>query len=157
MTVTLRPVTADDEAFLFQLYSSTRQEELDAWGWGSAERKLFLEQQYSAQKQSYLAAFPSADHQIIVDGDQPIGRLMVDRAEHELRLLDIALLPQLRNSGIGTRLITELLAEATAVGKSLRLQVLKVNPAARLYDRLGFVVVGDDGLYMQMEAPPGNE
>lgn len=81
--------------------------------------------------------------------NRPIGRMIVAREDQELRLVDIALLAEHRNSGIGTRLIQELIAEAAKVGKPLRLQVLKSNPAARLYSRLGFLRMGDDDLYLQ--------
>lgn len=151
MRLILRSVVPSDEAFLFELYASTRKEELDAWGWDDAQRKAFLEMQFRAQHRSYRAQFPNADHQIILEGDRPIGRIMVTRTEDEFRLVDIALLWESRGFGIGTQLVRALVDEASRAGKPLRLQVLRTNPAARLYERLGFAVVGDHGLYVQME------
>ena len=151
MCTILRSATLSDEAFLFELYASTRKEELDAWGWDDAQRKEFLELQFRAQHMSYRAQFPNADHQIILEDDRPIGRIMVNRTDDEFRLVDVALLSECRGSGIGTRLVRALVDEASRAGKPLRLQVLRTNPAARLYERLGLTSVGDDGLYVQME------
>lgn len=151
MRLILRSVAPSDEAFLFEVYASTRKEELDAWGWDDTQRKAFLEMQFRAQHMSYRAQFPNADHQIILKGDRPIGRIMVTRTDNEFRLVDIALLSESRGSGIGTQLVKAIIDEASQAGKPLRLQVLRTNPAARLYERLGFTVVGDDGLYVQME------
>jgi ribosomal protein S18 acetylase RimI-like enzyme len=152
MPLTLRPVTESDEIFLFNLYASTRKEELDTWGWDLAQRTAFLEQQFQAQRRSYQMQFPQAVHRIIIQDGDPIGRMMVFRSEHEIRLVDISVLPESRNAGIGTGLLQDLLNEASESGTPVRLQVLKANPAIRLYERLGFAVVGDDGLYLQMEA-----
>lgn len=152
MCLILRSVVPSDEAFLFELYASTRKEELDAWGWDDVQRKAFLEMQFRAQYMSYRAQFPNADHQIILEGDRPIGRVMVNRTDDEFRLIDVALLSEFRGTGIGTQLVRTLVDEASLAGKPLRLQVMRTNPAARLYRRLGFAVVGDDGLYVQMES-----
>ncbi|MHC4695586.1 MAG: GNAT family N-acetyltransferase [Planctomycetota bacterium] len=153
MSLNLRLARPNDEHFLFELYADTRKEELDAWGWHGEQRQTFLEQQFAARQQSYSVQFPTADHRIILDAGQPIGRMLVHRTEDEFRLVDIALLSEHRNTGIGAHLIRELLLEAGKANKPARLQVLKGNPAVRLYERLGFVLVGDDGLYLQMELP----
>ena len=153
MSIDLRSYTPDDDSFLFELYASTRKDEVEAWGWDAGQRQAFLKQQFAAQQHSYSLQFPQAEHSIIVMDNRPVGRMIVAREDQELRLVDIALLGEHRNNGIGTRLIQELIAEAAKVGKPLRLQVLKSNPAARLYSRLGFLPMGDDGLYLHMELP----
>ena len=152
MSLSLRWACSDDEAFLYELYAGTRKDELDAWGWGIAEQRAFLQQQFRAQQQSYALQFREADQHIIVQSDRPIGRMIVLREDEEFCLVDIALLPEHRNKGIGGRLIRNLLEKASQAGKPVRLQVLKASPAIRLYQRLGFAVVGDDGLYLQMRA-----
>jgi ribosomal protein S18 acetylase RimI-like enzyme len=87
--------------------------------------------------------------------DQRVGRLIVDRGERELILVDISLIPEQRGRGIGTHLIRELLFEASSTTKSVRLHVLHTNPAKHLYERLGFAIVNSDELYCEMIAPPG--
>jgi ribosomal protein S18 acetylase RimI-like enzyme len=62
-------------------------------------------------------------------------------------LIDIALLPQYRNQGIGSTLLRELLADAARAGCAVSLKVENTNPAARLYERLGFQTVDEDGMY----------
>ncbi len=151
MCLTLRSVVPSDEAFLFALYASVRKEELDAWGWDMEQRESFLKQQFRAQRQSYRVQFAQADDRIIVNGSQVVGRMMVLRGQSEFRLIDISLLPEFRNAGIGTRLLRDFLEEAFEAGKPLRLQVLKTNPAVRLYTRLHFTITGHDDLYLQME------
>jgi len=152
MTATaLRSIEPGDESFLFALYADTRKDELDAWGWSAEQREAFLRQQFEAQQRSYAVQFPDAEHQIILRDGQPIGRILVHRTETEFRLVDISLMASSRGSGIGTRLIRNLLEEALTAATPVRLHVLTNNPAARLYHRLGFRVISDDGLYLGME------
>jgi len=153
--INLRPAEADDEPFLFGVYASTRADEMAAWGWNAAQQEAFLRMQFTTQSLSYRAQFPDADHRIIMLEDQPVGRILVARTDKEVLLVDIALLPERRSAGIGTSLIRELQAEATQAEIPVRLHVLKTNAAAsRLYERLGFSSVGDDGIYLEMKWLP---
>jgi len=154
MTPALRPATPEDDAFLFALYGSTRAEELDAWGLAGPPREAFLRMQFSAQQQHYRATLPRADHQIILVAGAPAGRLLVDRREDEIRLADIALLPEHRGAGLGTALVQALLAEARKSGKPVRLHALHGGRAATLYARLGFSTLAVDGPYALMEWRP---
>ncbi|MBC7910544.1 MAG: GNAT family N-acetyltransferase [Pyrinomonadaceae bacterium] len=153
MHVTLRPVEAGDQQFLFEVYAGTRRAELDAWGWDAAQQDAFLKMQFMAQHRAYEAQYPEADHSIILLDDQPIGRLFVARSSEWIQLTDIALLPAHRNHGIGAQLIRDLLDEAAKAGLPVRLQVLKNNPAAQLYERLGFRNTGESGMHFEMERP----
>lgn len=149
-----RAATSDDEPFLYRLYSSTRADEIAAWGWPPAEAETFLRLQWDAQRRYYAAAFPDAEHQIVCDGGRPIGRLVVWRGRSYLRLVDIALLPVARRQGIGARIILDLQQRARTLGRPIRLQVTPDNPAARLYRRLGFVEVERRAVGVEMEWPP---
>jgi ribosomal protein S18 acetylase RimI-like enzyme len=154
LPITLRPVQPDDESFLYELYCSTRQEELAAWGWDAAQAAIFLQIQYRAQQQHYATHFAQATAQIICYDGRPIGRLVVAGTDEELRLADIALLPAYRNAGIGTLLLEDLLATAAQTGRPVRLHVEAHNRARRLYERLGFTVVAATGPYYLMEKAP---
>ncbi|WP_375773595.1 GNAT family N-acetyltransferase [Archangium gephyra] len=136
-----RPVAASDDAFLFELYVSTRAGELAAWGWSAAQQEPFLRMQWLAQKRGYEGRYPSEGHCILEHEGRPVGRLWVVRGELELRLVDVTLLPSSRGSGLGTSLLRSLQEEAAAAGKPLRLHVMRNNPALRLYTRLGFTPV----------------
>jgi len=153
--VALRPVRPDDEPFLRRVYASTRLEELAPLGWSAAQLELFLSQQFDAQHRHYRTHYPDAAFSVILLGQQPIGRLYVARCPERILLLDIALLPAHRSAGVGTRLLRALLVEAEQAGKPVRLHVEKHNRALRLYERHGFSVVGDEGVYWRLEwAPP---
>jgi GNAT superfamily N-acetyltransferase len=151
--ILLRPEQPEDEPFRFALYASTRQEELDAWGWPPELRQPFLEMQFKAQD-SYRALFPQADFQIVVRDGNCIGRLIIHRGETEFRLVDIALLPEHQNAGLGAYLIGTLKAEAAAAGRPLRLTVLRGHRAARLYERLGFTKIGETEVHDELEWRP---
>jgi GNAT superfamily N-acetyltransferase len=152
--MTLRSVRSDDEAFLCDLYASTRAAEVEAWGWLADQQRAFLKQQFLAQHRSYAMQFPGAAHDIILLDGEPIGRLFVFRNDREIRLVDIALLPKCRGGGRGTVLIEKLIQEAKAHRKPLRLHVARDNPARRLYVRLGFTTRGGDGVHIEMEFLP---
>ncbi|MEW6212914.1 MAG: GNAT family N-acetyltransferase [Acidobacteriota bacterium] len=148
---TLRPAEMEDEAFLFELYRSTREEEISRWGWDEAQKQAFLSLQFRGQQQHYQLAYQGADHLIIMIAGRAAGRLMTLRTESEIRLVDIALLPEHRGKGIGERLMRDLQQQARESGKPLRLHVERFNRAARFYHRLGFRVIEDRGTHFFMQ------
>ena len=156
-TPALRHVQSGDEPFLFQVYASTRLEELARLGWSADEQAAFLIKQFNAQHQHYHEHYADADFQLILMNDRPIGRLYVARWPDEIRLIDIALLPEYRYAGFGTRLIQALLHEAALAAKPVRIHVEAFNPALRWYQRLGFVKIADRGLHWFMEWAPGGD
>lgn len=152
----LRPAQAQDEAFLLELHASTIELEMNAAVWAPGQREAFLRHQCAAQRQSYEARFPGAQHEIIELEGRPVGRLWVGRDPEQIRLLDIALMPGARGRGIGGVLIAGLQDEARRSGLALRHCVFKLNERARrLYLRLGFVTIGDLGSHELMEWRPG--
>jgi ribosomal protein S18 acetylase RimI-like enzyme len=151
----LRSAVAEDQSFLFELYCSTRAEEVALWGWDAAQQEAFLGMQFKAQRQGYATEYPDAEHRIILVDGREAGRILVSRSELEILLVDLSLLPVHRGFGIGTRLIRDLLSEGVTTGRPVRLQVAASNPQAiRLYERLGFLKVADYGVYFQMECTP---
>lgn len=151
----LREAGDGDEDFLFALYSSTRSDELAAWGMAEAQQEMFLRMQYRAQQLRYAADGERSRHHIILRGETPVGRIIVVRSADEIRLADIAVLPEHRGSGIGAALIRDLQDEAAQTGLPLRLHVARDNEnAARLYQRLGFAVTGGTGSHFKMEWLP---
>src|SRR5687767_12760814 len=148
--ISLRSITHEDDAFLAGLYASTRAEELAVTGWSADETAAFCRQQFDAQSAHYRENYPGASLQVIEKEGELLGRLYVARWEREIRIMDIALLPEHRGSGIGTQLLRELQEEARSAGKSLTIHVERFNPALRLYERLGFRQVEDKGVYLLM-------
>ena len=149
--ITFRPITAEDAEFLYQVYASTRTEELAVTGWTAAQKDAFLRSQFSTQHEAYQGTYRGADFLVILREGQPIGRLYVNRGEREIRIVDIALLPECRNAGLGTAIVSDILAEAAGGGQRVSIHVEMFNPAQRLYERLGFRRVAEHGVYYLME------
>ena len=149
-----RPIRPADERFLARLYASTRAAEMATVPWSDAEKASFLEMQFQAQHTFYQEQFADAEFLVIQRRGEPIGRLYLDYRDDEIRLIDIALLPEARRQGLGGALLRDILAEAEAVGKAVRIHVERNNPAMRLYDRLGFRNIEDQGPYFLMEWSP---
>jgi ribosomal protein S18 acetylase RimI-like enzyme len=154
MALFLRPATSADNAFSLQVYASTRTDEMAVVPWTDEQKQAFLEMQFNAQRSSYLMNHPRAEWLIVVKDEQPIGRMIVDHSADEIALMDIALLPEHRNAGIGSKFIKELMDEAEATGKKMTLHVESYNPAFRLYTRFGFKEVREEGFYLAMEWSP---
>lgn len=148
--IRLRPISESDLPFLRRLYSSTRAEELTAVPWSEAEKEAFLNTQFLAQHVYYQAHYAGADFFIVEQAGEAIGRLYVDRRPDEIRIVDISLLPHCRNQGIGTALLRDILAEGACTGRPVTIHVERFNPALRLYERLGFAHVSDNGVYYLM-------
>lgn len=155
MNISLRPCHVDDDPFLFQLYSSTRLEEIAPFGWPQAQQESFLRMQFTARQRWYAMSYPGAEHHIIERDGAAIGRMMVFRQPPAAVLVDIALLPEHRGKGIGGGLVQQLIRQCGQEKLPLRLQVLRTNPALRLYERLGFIPIGGDQIYIEMERQPG--
>jgi ribosomal protein S18 acetylase RimI-like enzyme len=153
--IALRPARAEDQDFCYLVYASTRTEELADVPWDDATKDAFLLSQARAQDTDYRARRPDAEFLVIAVDGHDVGRLYrTELPDDELRLMDIALLPEFRGRGIGTQLIADLVAEADQRGLLLSLHVEHHNPVRRLYDRLGFVVAGSDEVNARMERRP---
>ncbi len=148
--ITLRPVTPSDQDFVLELYASTRAD-LAALDCDPAMRRQLIHMQSEAQQAHYRAHYPRAQVSLVIDRDgNRIGRLYVDRGPHEIRLVDISLLPQHRRRGIGQLLLRALIAEGEQAALPVRLSVLAGNPAIHLYQRLGFEADGMMGAHHSM-------
>jgi ribosomal protein S18 acetylase RimI-like enzyme len=152
--VTLRPATPEDEPFLHAVYATTRADELALVDWNDAQKAAFVQMQFTAQHRYYHEQFADAAFQVVECNGTPAGRLYVGRWPEEIRIIDISLLPAYRNRGIGGWLIGQLLDEAAGARKRVSIHVEHNNPALRLYTRLGFSPVADEGVYLRMEWTP---
>jgi ribosomal protein S18 acetylase RimI-like enzyme len=150
--LSFRPIHEEDLAFLARLYATTRAEEMAMVPWTEEQKASFLQMQFDAQHTHYQNHCPDAEFSMVLMDGEPIGRLYLDRREDEHRVVDIALLPEHRGQGLGRALMEDVLAEARAAQKVVRIHVERNNPALRLYDRLGFKEIGDTGVYLLMEA-----
>ena len=140
---TLRPARDYDLEFIYQVLRLALGPYIEqTWGeWDEPEQRRRFEQVTRVE-----------DHQIIELAGEAIGCLCALNRPDELRLVRLFLLPGSQRRGIGTNIITTLLNSAKQRGVPVRLRVLKVNPARRLYERLGFVVSGESETHFMMEA-----
>lgn len=143
-----------DLPFFFSLYASTREDELAQVDWSTEQKTAFLQMQFEAQHRYYHEQYPDAEFLVVQQDEVNIGRIYLHRRVDELRLIDIALLPQTRNQGLGGKLLMDLLDDAQACALPVRIHVETYNPAMRLYLRLGFQPVADQGVYQLMEWQP---
>lgn len=157
--IALRPATPADRPLLLRVYASTREQELAQTPFTPEQKAAFLEQQFAAQSAHYERHYTDTSFDVVEVDGAPAGRLIVARWPQELRIVDVALLPQFRGGGVGTRLLAPLLAEADGRGAKVSIHVERFNPAQRLYHRLGFAPVpaGEPGIHQLWERPPGGD
>jgi ribosomal protein S18 acetylase RimI-like enzyme len=152
--VTLRPVEAGDDELLYRTYASTREEELAAVPWDGTQKEAFLRAQFAAQSQWYEQHYVGASRAVVLLDGEPCGRLYVLHGGSEIRIMDIALLPEYRGNGVGGSLLRDVLDEGDRAGKRVTIHVERFNPALRLYERLGFSIAEDKGVYLLLERLP---
>ena len=114
--VRLRPIGPEDQAFLYEVYASTRADEMARLDWHEAQKRAFLRMQFEAQHKDYTARYRGARFDIMELDGEPIGRLYVDRRKGEIHVIDIALLPAYRGRGIGGWGAPRIHAELTKLG-----------------------------------------
>ena len=150
----LRRETEDDFEFIVRLYASTRAEELAPVPWPEEAKQVFLRSQCELQHAHYQKHYLNAEFLMIERDGQPIGRLYLHQGTQEIRLMDIAFTPEQRGQGVGTRLLHALLAYAQTCNVTVTLHVEPLNPAQRLYARLGFRLLEERGAYHFLEWRP---
>jgi len=140
--IRLRPALPDDEEFLFAASKAARGSHVvETYGsWDEAEQR----QRFASRVKREL------DRVIEIDAT-PIGCLAVDWQRDHARLVRIYLVPEAQGNGIGSHLVLRVIAKADALGVPVRLRVLRVNRAFRLWRRLGFVVAGESDTHWSME------
>lgn len=150
--VVLRHADETDRDTLYRIFIASRDDLIAAVeGWGQQQRDAFLHTQFRAQQDQYRDHYPQARFDVIVFDGEIVGQLYVALTGDEIRLVDINLLPEFRNRGIGAALVRDLLDEATGLNLPVILHVTKGNPAVQLYRRLGFTSVEGQDVYKRME------
>jgi ribosomal protein S18 acetylase RimI-like enzyme len=149
--ITLRPVQESDNEFLLKVYGSTREHEMTQVPWTPEQKQQFVRMQYEAQKSHYAAQHPNATHEIICLEGDAAGRLYLDRSGDKFHILDITLLPEHRNHGAGSFLLRQIMAEAKEAGKPVSIYVETFNPSLRLFQRLGFTPIQQEGFHLLLQ------
>jgi ribosomal protein S18 acetylase RimI-like enzyme len=149
--VSYKPITDLDRDFLHTVYASTRVEELKLTDWNEAQKSTFIDMQFAAQHRYYQEHYHDTDFLVISRDGKAVGRLYIARWPDEIRVVDLAILPEYRNDGIGTHILKSILEEAGAALKPVSIHVERYNPAQNLYRRLGFIKTGEHGVYDLLE------
>lgn len=148
----LRPEHDEDRAFRFQLFCDSRQPEWYQVELDPAVREQLMRHQFQAQTATYAARFPRARFDIIELAHEKIGRIVVNRPGDMLHIVDQAIVPRLRNRGVGTAIMRALMDEAALGSLPVRLKVADANdPSLRLYLRLGFVPIESIPAYIELD------
>ncbi len=153
-TLVLRDALPSDRAFLLALYIGTRADEFAHLGWPVEMERAFMKMQFEAQRSDYERRHPGARCQIVQLHRCPIGRLWLAADARSITVLDISLVAELRGLGIGGECLRRVLRRADAARLDVELQVVRGNPAQRLYERLGFRRVGAGDVRVAMVREP---
>lgn len=141
---TLRQATDADYEFLYRLHVAAMKDLVArVWGWDDARQEQFFADHFD----------PAPSRIIVVDGEDA-GVVAVVWGEADAFLASIEILPEYQGRGLGTAIIRHIIAAAEARGLPVRLRVLKINPARRLYERLGFVITGETETHSLMARLP---
>ncbi|HEV2987168.1 MAG TPA: GNAT family N-acetyltransferase [Candidatus Angelobacter sp.] len=152
--ITLRPVSEEDDDFLLSVYAGTRAAELAQVPWSAEQKEAFVRMQFTAQKQHYAAEYAQANHDLICLDGVPVGRIYLARAADGFHILDITVLPEHRNSGIGSFLLGRIIEEAQGAGKPVSIYIENFNPSLRLFERLGFHKDKEHGFQLFLKWSP---
>jgi GNAT superfamily N-acetyltransferase len=139
----LRGALRNDEDFLFALHRDAMSAYVDAtWGWDEKWQRAHFAANYAPERQAVIMHVGP----VLCD----VGRISLTRHWRKIFLRDIELISPERNHGVGTAIINAVLALARGSNRYVELRVLRCNPAQRLYARLGFRVIDDDGARLRM-------
>jgi ribosomal protein S18 acetylase RimI-like enzyme len=152
--ITLRPVSETDQDFLLSAYSSTRAAEMAMVPWTTEQKPAFIKAQFAAQTQHYAAEYPGASHEIICRDGVATGRLYLDRRAQELHILDVIILPEFRNAGIGSFVLRQILEDAGSKRQPVTIYVESFNPSLNLFRKLGFQLSSQDGFQCLLRWSP---
>jgi GNAT superfamily N-acetyltransferase len=136
-TITLRPATEADYDFIRGLYASTREAEMAHFPFDEAQKRAFLDQQFAAQFAHYGVHYPTCERNIIERDGVPVGRLWIDEWRDQIRLVDIALVPECRGAGIGSTLLRQVMDRGAAAGKPVTIHVEGFNPVLTITTKRG--------------------
>jgi RimJ/RimL family protein N-acetyltransferase len=110
-SIQIRPATEADTQLLFQVYASTRTEELAPVPWTEEQKLQFIAFQFQSQDAHYREIFPGATFSVIEVDGAAAGRLYVNRTAEKIHVIDIALLPWARGRGVGASILRQLFDE----------------------------------------------
>lgn len=149
-----RKANERDEPFVYDVYTSSRVVEISAWGWKEDENTDFLKMQFEMRQKSYELMYPNLESRIIERNGESIGTMLISQNGSAILLVDITILPNYQNQGIGRLMIRKLQEQARKTKRPIRLSTLHTNRAQQLYLHLGFQVIDQNDMYVMMKWTP---
>jgi Predicted acetyltransferase len=153
--ISLELVQTKHDDLLLKIFKESRQD--FAWinGISEEQKETIIFQQFIAEREQLKFVYPEAELNVVILDKKPIGRLYIYYGKNEDRILEIGLLEDYRDRGIGTTIVTKVIEKAIEKGKVVSLQVAWFNHAAyRFYEQLGFQVVENKGIAYEMKYIP---
>jgi ribosomal protein S18 acetylase RimI-like enzyme len=152
--ILLQERTENDSEFFMELFGEIKSSELHLHSWPEQIKNQLITMQFHAYEQCIMAEFPNSVDYLIVYQSEKAGRLQLNKNKDGIRLINISLLADYRNKGIGAEIINNIVTEANQKGIPVILEVDKINPAQNLYYRLGFKVIQQDEIKYSMKYTP---
>jgi ribosomal protein S18 acetylase RimI-like enzyme len=145
MQISFRPAHPSDFDYCTRLYFT----EMD---WIIRELRIDA----ATQRQRFPEQWNPDQTQIILSGDKEVGWLQVMEQDDALFLAQLFVEGIFQRKGLGTEVMHQLIAKAENMGKAVTLEVVKINPAIRLYERLGFRINGESEHKFCMRREPSS-
>jgi len=142
--ITRRPASKQDLEMIYRILRASLGPYIEQT-WGKLDDL--------AQRKRFDEVTRVEDHSIVELQRRPIGCLCFGQSDVEFRLIRLLIRPEFQRLGLGTQILKEVLALADDRRLPVRLRVLRVNPARRLYERHGFLVVSEDETHYTMIRP----
>jgi ribosomal protein S18 acetylase RimI-like enzyme len=153
--IDLKPISIDDEEFIYQIFISSRPDLEWIGGVDVNQKDKLIHQQFICEHEYLQKEYPNAKLYVVLLSDIPVGRVYINKGEKFFHIITMAMLPKYRSKGIGSKLFEIFMKEASDAGKQINFQVSWFNYSARvLYERLGFNVIRDTGVYCEMQWTP---
>jgi ribosomal protein S18 acetylase RimI-like enzyme len=150
--ISLCPIEPKDNEFLLRVFKESRPDLNLINDISEEQRESIILEQFKMEKQQLEQIYPNAEFSIIKLNEEPIGRIYIYYGETTNRIVEIGLLEDYRGLGIGQRLMTTVIGNATKMKKNVRLQVAWFNQRAyKFYERIGFKVIENQEVFFEME------
>jgi ribosomal protein S18 acetylase RimI-like enzyme len=149
--ISLCTVKPSDEEFLLKLFIESRPDLSFISGVSEDQRVGIILEQFNIEQHQLRQIYPRAEFNIVMLWDEPIGRLYVNHEVTEDRIIEIGLLEEYRNKGIGGKLLNSIIENSNRMGKNISLQVAWFNHGAyAFYERHGFKTIENNGVFCEM-------
>lgn len=137
MKISLRPAIEDDLAILDSIYTQNMQ--------------YYVEQNYSWNGNLFKSKFVPDDYTVVLQQREIIGFFKTVTENNSIYLGELQIKHTYQSQGIGTIILQYIIDRGKSKYRRIWLQVLKGNPAIKLYQRLKFEVFTETKTHYKMQ------